>query len=153
VGIAREILVSRSPIPSLRALPQFLTPLLDQATDAAVAALGRARFDAEFSAGRGLSRDDAFRLAFGESARAVAASSDRVGTGVLAKREIEVALLADGLTNKQIGVRLFISEKTVASHVSNILNKLGFSSRAQIPAGSRPFLRAANPEIPSDGAP
>jgi DNA-binding NarL/FixJ family response regulator len=36
------------------------------------------------------------------------------------------------LTNKQIGVRLFISEKTVASHVSDILNKLGFSSRAQI---------------------
>jgi len=112
---------------------QFLTPLLDQATEAAVAALGRARFDAEFSAGRGLSRDDAFRLAFGESTRVVAASPHRAGTSVLGKREIEVAqLLADGLTNKQIGVRLFISEKTVASHVSNILNKLGISSRAQI---------------------
>ncbi len=33
---------------------------------------------------------------------------------------------------RQIGVRLFISEKTVASHVSNILNRLGSSSRAQI---------------------
>jgi len=41
-------------------------------------------------------------------------------------------LVADGLTNKQIGVRLFISEKTVASHVGSILNKLGFNSRAQI---------------------
>jgi predicted ATPase/DNA-binding CsgD family transcriptional regulator len=112
---------------------QFLSPLLDQATEAAVAAVGRAKYDAEFSAGRGLSRDDAFHLASGEPARVVAASSDRTGIGVLGKREIEVAqLLADGLTNKQIGVRLFISEKTVASHVSNILNKLGFSSRAQI---------------------
>jgi len=36
------------------------------------------------------------------------------------------------LSNKQIGARLFISERTVDSHVRSILNKLGFSSRAQI---------------------
>ena len=54
---------------------------------------------------------------------------------MLGKREAEVAkLVADGLSNKQIGVRLFISEHTVDSHVSNILNKLGFNSRAQIAA-------------------
>ena len=41
-------------------------------------------------------------------------------------------LIAKGLTNKQIGTRLFISERTVATHVRNILNKLGFDSRAQI---------------------
>ncbi len=41
-------------------------------------------------------------------------------------------LVADGLSNKQIGARLFISERTVDSHVRSILNKLGFSSRAQI---------------------
>jgi hypothetical protein len=52
------------------------------------------RFDSEFSAGRALSRDDAFGLAFGESARVVAASSHRVGKGVLGKREIEVAPLS-----------------------------------------------------------
>ena len=56
-----------------------------------------------------------------------------VPTGPLAKREVEVAkLIAEGLTNKQIGTRLFISERTVATHVRNILNKLGFDSRAQI---------------------
>jgi DNA-binding NarL/FixJ family response regulator len=52
---------------------------------------------------------------------------------MLAKREAEVArLVAEGLTNKQVGARLFISERTVDSHVRSILNKLGFSSRAQI---------------------
>ena len=55
--------------------------------------------------------------------------------GLLANREADVArLVADGLTNKQIGARLFISERTVDSHVRSILNKLGFSSRAQIAA-------------------
>ena len=43
-------------------------------------------------------------------------------------------MVADGLTNKQIGTRLFISERTVDSHVRSILNKLGFNSRAQIAA-------------------
>jgi DNA-binding NarL/FixJ family response regulator len=52
---------------------------------------------------------------------------------VIAKREVDVArLIADGLSNKQIGARLFISERTVDSHVRSILNKLGFNSRAQI---------------------
>jgi DNA-binding NarL/FixJ family response regulator len=41
-------------------------------------------------------------------------------------------LVADGLSNKQIGARLFISERTVDSHVRGILNKLGFNSRTQI---------------------
>ena len=112
---------------------QFLAPVLDQATETAVAALGRGKFDAEFSAGRGLSRDEALHLALGESSREVASHAQGVAGGVLGKREAEVArLVADGLTNKQIGVRLFISEKTVASHVGSILNKLGFNSRAQI---------------------
>ena len=40
--------------------------------------------------------------------------------------------MAEGLTDKEIGARLFISERTVESHVRNIMNKLGFNARAQI---------------------
>ena len=39
-------------------------------------------------------------------------------------------LLADGLTNRQIAERLVVSEHTVHRHVTNILRKLGLSSRA-----------------------
>jgi DNA-binding NarL/FixJ family response regulator len=50
----------------------------------------------------------------------------------LTKREIEVLrLLANGHDPKDIAERLFISPKTVASHVENILRKLGVRSRTQ----------------------
>jgi predicted ATPase/DNA-binding CsgD family transcriptional regulator len=109
-----------------------LAPFIAQAEESARAVLGTSKCAAEFEIGRRLSRDNAVRLALGES-HAVAAGADHVGPGVLGKREAEVArLVADGLTNKQIGARLFISERTVDSHVRNILNKLGVNTRAQI---------------------
>jgi DNA-binding NarL/FixJ family response regulator len=50
----------------------------------------------------------------------------------LTKREHEVlALMAEGLQHDEIGQRLFISPKTVASHVEHILHKLGARGRAQ----------------------
>ena len=113
----------------------FLAPLLTQARTSAVAALGGSRFDAEYTAGSGLTRDAAVRLALGQPAHVAAAAPDSAHRGVLAKREAEVAgLVADGLSNKEIGARLFISEHTVDSHVRSILNKLGCNTRAQIAA-------------------
>jgi len=111
----------------------FLAPLLAQIQEGGVAALGKAKFDAEFQAGQAMSRAAAVQLALGEPARRVA--SPPASDGVLGKRESEVAqLVAQGLSNKQIGSRLFISERTVATHIGSILNKLGFNSRAQIAA-------------------
>jgi DNA-binding CsgD family transcriptional regulator len=55
--------------------------------------------------------------------------------GELTAREFEVAaLVAEGLTNGQLAERLYISPKTAAVHVSNILAKLQLSSRAEIAA-------------------
>jgi DNA-binding CsgD family transcriptional regulator/tetratricopeptide (TPR) repeat protein len=55
--------------------------------------------------------------------------------GELTTREREVALLvSEGLTNSQLAERLFISPRTAAVHVSNILMKLGLTSRAEIAA-------------------
>src|SRR5205085_10087848 len=46
-------------------------------------------------------------------------------------RELEVLrLVADGLVNREIGVRLFLSEETVKSHVRHLLAKLQARSRA-----------------------
>jgi predicted ATPase/DNA-binding CsgD family transcriptional regulator len=53
----------------------------------------------------------------------------------LSPREQEVAaLLADGLSNRQIAERLVVTERTVAAHIEHILNKLGFASRHQVGA-------------------
>lgn len=55
--------------------------------------------------------------------------------GGLSRRESEVLMLvAAGKTNRAIATELFITEKTVARHVSNIFTKLGLSSRAQATA-------------------
>ena len=50
----------------------------------------------------------------------------------LSRREIEiVTLIAKGLTNKEIGARLALSEKTVKNHVSRIFSKLNISARSE----------------------
>lgn len=55
-------------------------------------------------------------------------------TGVLTAREREIAelIVHESLTNGMISRRLFISEKTVKAHVSNILHKLGIRQRSEI---------------------
>lgn len=81
----------------------------------------------------------------------------------LTRREHEVAaLVAKGLTNRQIAERLFISERTAEHHVEQIRGKLGFHSRSQIaawvvaspPAADRvPAVQAAESTQTSSGQP
>ena len=55
--------------------------------------------------------------------------------GGLTAREREVAaLIADGLSNRDIAERLVLGERTIETHVGNVLSKLGFTSRAQVAA-------------------
>jgi len=57
------------------------------------------------------------------------------GLGVLSRRETEVLrLLGEGLSNREIAARLFISPKTAEHHVSRIYGKLGLKSRAEAAA-------------------
>jgi DNA-binding CsgD family transcriptional regulator len=114
-------------------LSPFTRRLVEQAQDQAMAALGEARYTKAIDAGARLDRDGAVALAIGAKARRDPAPM-RARTGqLLSKREQEVAeLIAEGLSNKEIASRLFLSERTVETHVYNILNKLGISSRVSI---------------------
>jgi DNA-binding NarL/FixJ family response regulator len=54
----------------------------------------------------------------------------------LTRRETEIRdLIVQGLTNKEIGQRLFIEETSVKFHVTNLFKKTGNKSRAQLIAG------------------
>jgi DNA-binding NarL/FixJ family response regulator len=66
-----------------------------------------------------------------EIGKAAARTVQRPALG-LSEREIEVlSLAADGLTNKQIAEKLFLSPHTIARHLANARGKLGASNRAE----------------------
>jgi DNA-binding CsgD family transcriptional regulator len=72
-------------------------------------------------------------LVFPMEAPAEVASPGREARSRLTAREREVAaLVASGLSNKEIAAKLVISERTAEGHVERILGKLGFRSRSQI---------------------
>jgi DNA-binding CsgD family transcriptional regulator len=98
-------------------------------------ALGEAQFSEAFAAGQALILEEAIAeaLAFKPLVINNDASTSPVAiespTG-LSPREMEVLrLMADGLTNQEIADSLFLSRRTVTSHATSILGKLGLSSR------------------------
>ena len=61
------------------------------------------------------------------------AGGDSGGLAELTKRELEIArLVTDRKTNREIAAELFLSAKTVESHIRNIFHKLGVSSRTEV---------------------
>ena len=111
----------------------FTMPLVAKARDQSTAVLGEARFNKAFEVGANLDREGAVGLALGKKVVREAGPATARTPDPLGKREREVAtLIAEGLSNKEIATRLFLSERTVETHVYNILNKLGFNSRVSI---------------------
>nr|WP_231975360.1 LuxR C-terminal-related transcriptional regulator [Mycobacterium sp. E1715] len=106
----------------------------DAAHDAAVAALRDALGDDEFhrarAEGEALSTEEAIayaRRGRGERKRPA------TGWASLTPAEINVVrLVSEGLQNKDIAARLFVSARTVQAHLSHVYSKLGISSRVQL---------------------
>jgi DNA-binding CsgD family transcriptional regulator len=103
------------------------------------AQLGEAAFEAAWAEGQAMTFDEALALALAAVASVevppLHAHAEEAPFAGLTRREREVVLrVADGKSNRAIAEELIITERTVEGHVSNILAKLGFRSRAQIAA-------------------
>jgi non-specific serine/threonine protein kinase len=103
--------------------------------------LGEAAFDEAWAEGKALTPEEAVEYALSEEKSSPSTLSEleepppSEPMSMLTRREQEVAgLVAQDLTNRQIASQLMLSEHTVATHVHNILKKLGLYSRLQIAA-------------------
>jgi predicted ATPase/DNA-binding CsgD family transcriptional regulator len=110
-------------------------PVYLAAREAAREALGQDRFDELYCAGRQIGFEAAVALVR-EALDSYAGGGEAHGTQdvearLLTPRELEVLqLVAAGMTDREIGERLFISHATARTHVGNILEKLRVPSRS-----------------------
>ena len=106
------------------------------AADAARSSLGAERFDALAGHGDALSLSAALAVAKGGGAGRAPRRRARHGSEAAhpAWREEIAGLVADGLGNREIAQRLFLSKRTVDSHIEHIFTKRGLSSRAELTA-------------------
>jgi predicted ATPase/DNA-binding CsgD family transcriptional regulator len=105
------------------------------AADTARAALGEERFDELLGRGLAMHLADALAMAKGETPaeRVLGPEPARSAAKQLTRREKEIAaLVAAGLGNREIAARLYLSKRTVDSHMEHIFTKLGISSRTQL---------------------
>ena len=119
----------------------------DETIAAVRARLGDQAFADAHGGGRTTQPDDAPPAALALAATPGPAAKPQHTRTLLTARERELAaLIAQGLSNRQIASRLVIAERTAEGHVQSILNRLGFNSRAQIAARAVEHgVRAARP--------
>ena len=108
--------------------------IYDRDYETAVTALRNAMNDTDFAAawaeGAGLSPDEA--IAYAQRGRG---ERKRPATGwaSLTPAELDVVrLVSEGLGNNDVATRLFVSPRTVQSHLTHVYNKLGVTSRVQL---------------------
>jgi DNA-binding NarL/FixJ family response regulator len=105
-------------------------PRYESDVAASRAELGDEAFDAAFKEGAALSMEDA--IAYATRARGER-KRPSAGWGSLTPTELDVVrFVSEGLTNPQIGEKMFISRGTVKVHLSHIFAKLGITSRAEL---------------------
>ena len=89
--------------------------------------LGEAAWEEAVAEGKAMGLEQAIEYAFAQHKP----STPEQHPGGLTSREVEVlGLVAEGLTNVQVAQRLFLSPRTIDTHLSSIYHKLGVSSRA-----------------------
>jgi DNA-binding CsgD family transcriptional regulator len=104
--------------------------------------MGEEAWDEAWRKGRAMTLDEAISYALkeGEKTDPLATSAPEEPAVdqaplVLTHREEEVAaMIAQGMSNRQIAQELFLSERTIENHISKILRKLEFTSRTEIAA-------------------
>jgi non-specific serine/threonine protein kinase len=111
------------------------------------ATLAEPALGAAWAAGQAVTLEQAIEEALGDEAPPAAAPRGDGAGGPLTRRELEVAaLVAEGLSNREIAARLTITERTSEGHVAHILDRLGFRTRVQIAAwATERGLRRAGP--------
>jgi predicted ATPase/DNA-binding CsgD family transcriptional regulator len=112
----------------------------------AAAGLGQPAFDAAFQRGQAMTITEGVAYAIQDKQPPKPTPAAKPGSrAALTRRQLDIGrLVADDLSNKQIAARLFLSERTVETHITNILNKLGLNSRVQL---SRWVTDVTEPEL------
>lgn len=118
-------------------VPAAERPLYERHTAVATSLIDGEAWSEEWARGKTMELRQAIEYALYDEERPAPSRSERPSASahlpILTRREREVAtLVARGLTNRRVATELFVSERTVDHHVSNILKKLGLRSREQV---------------------